>query len=343
MPKSRGNGTGTAYKRKNTWTARVVTGWKLIGKPPHASPIYSTQGGFRTKRDALAYCSVLLAGKKKPDVSPTLEHYWDTYKSGPYTKLSASKQTAYSIAWAKLKKVSVRPIEALTVADLQAVIDSKATTYYPARDIKVLLGHLYKIAAAEGWVNHTLPDLLTLPHMNETERVPFTEAEQTALWAAYENGCTDAAIPLIMIYTGMMTGEMRRLTTSMIDFDKKQIVGVGLKTKVRKAAPVYLPSCIVPILQDVTADRVGLVWPISENEFYIRYYNALSVAKCRKLTPYSCRHTTATALAVTENIAPQTIKKFMRWSTTRMLDRYAHPDDSDAATAAETLTRSPSA
>ena len=61
------------------------------------------------------------------------------------------------------------------------------------------------------------------------------------------------------------------------------------------------------------------------------------VQENRHLAPYSCRHTTATALAITEGIAPQTIKKVMRWSTTRMLDRYAHPTQNDALAAVDTI------
>ena len=67
------------------------------------------------------------------------------------------------------------------------------------------------------------------------------------------------------------------------------------------------------------------------------YYNALAAAGCRRLEPYSCRHTTATALAIDRSIAPQVVKRVMRWSTTRMLDRYAHPDTEDALQAVDSL------
>ena len=76
-----------------------------------------------------------------------------------------------------------------------------------------------------------------------------------------------------------------------------------------------------------------------EADWYADYYAALEAAGCRRLTPYSCRHTTATALAVTKNIAPQTVKKVMRWSTARMLDRYAHPDNDAALAAVNTLSK----
>ena len=336
-PKSRGNGQGTAYRRGKTWQARIVIGWKITGDPPHTVPIWRTKDGFKTKKEALSYCEVLKHETERPKDAPLLEVYWNAYHDGKMQSLSDSKQTAYNIAWNKLKSIHHKRINTLTVAELQQIINEKAPTYYPARDCKSLLLHLFKLAGAEGWVSKALPEYLILPKLNETEREPFTEEEQAALWKAYENGYKDAAIPLIMIYTGMMTGEMRRLTVDMIDYENRQIVGVGLKTKVRKENPVYIHTSVVPLLQEASAGKIGRIWACSEDDFYRRYYDALSVAGCRKLTPYSCRHTTATALAITENIAPQTIRKIMRWSTTKMLDRYAHPDDSDALAAIDTL------
>jgi len=340
--KSRGNGQGTAYKRGNTWQARVVIDWKLIGEgeKEHLCPIYKTKDGFKTKREALEYCPKLREeahGAKKE--APSLESYWNTYSGKEMGKLSSSKQTAYKIAWNKLSSIRHKKIDTLSVADLRKIVDDQAKTYYPARDMKVLLGHLFDLAGADGWVNRDLPDYIILPDLNEKERQPFSDIEQAALWKAYENGCKNAAIPLIMIYTGMMTGEMRRLAVSMIDIENKQIVGVGLKTAVRKASSVFLCSDIIPVLQDVMEGKTDRIWPCNEDDFYAMYYDALATAGCRKLTPYSCRHTTATALVINEKIAPQTVKKIMRWSTTKMLDRYAHPSVDDAKEAIETMKK----
>ena len=87
------------------------------------------------------------------------------------------------------------------------------------------------------------------------------------------------------------------------------------------------------------AQPSGFIWKRNEDAWYADYYSALEAAGCRRLTPYSCRHTTATALAVTKNIAPHTVKKIMRWSTTAMLDRYAHPDHKDALKAVNRLKK----
>ena len=81
----------------------------------------------------------------------------------------------------------------------------------------------------------------------------------------------------------------------------------------------------------------GRLFTASEDQWRKDYYDALEAAKCRRLQPYSCRHTTATALAIDKNIAPQTITKVMRWSTSKMLDRYAHPDTQDAQAAVDQI------
>ena len=98
---------------------------------------------------------------------------------------------------------------------------------------------------------------------------------------------------------------------------------------------------VIPVLEDLVAHArpSGRLFTASEDKWREDYYAALEAAKCRRLSPYSCRHTTATALAITEGIAPQTIKKVMRWSTTKMLDRYVHPDTVDTQAAVDTIGR----
>ena len=129
------------------------------------------------------------------------------------------------------------------------------------------------------------------------------------------------------------------LTVDMIHFDERQIVGAGKKTNVRKNTPVVIAANIIPVLEDLIANAKpsGRLFGSSEDIWRANYYAALELAGCRRLSPYSCRHTTATALAITEGIAPQTIRKVMRWSTSRMLDRYAHPDRSDVIAAVDQI------
>ena len=331
--RNRANGTGSVYKRKDRpgWTAQIVVGFKEDG-----SPRYIRKGGFRTKTEALQALSTL---KDVKQVVPTVAHYYKAFCNGRGARISKDKQKAYDIAYAKLKPIHGTPVDELTVPQLQALLNETCPTYYPARDVRVLLNHIFRIAAVEGKANPALPGLLELPKLQETHREAFTEEEQIALWLSYEAGNNLAAIPLLMIYTGMMTGEMRRLTVSMIHWDTQEIVGVGLKTDERREKSVLIPDAIVPVLQDVVSQATGeRLFPMGDEDFYALYYKALTDAGVtRHLTPYSCRHTTATALAVNGRVAPQTVQRIMRWTSTKMMDRYVHPGEQDAREAINRL------
>lgn len=321
-PKSRGNGQGTAYQRGKTWTAQVVIGWK------DGSPVKRTKGGFKTKRDAINYCPVLLGENPEKIAPKRLIDYWEHYRDNECLRLSKSQQCSYKIAWNKLKILHYRFIKGISIQDLQKAVSDACDTYWTAKDCRDLLSNLYNIAALDGVVDRKFPSFIVLPDHEETEREPFTEAEQKALWALYESGDMDAAIPLLMIYTGAMPGEVREIKTENIDLENHVITGVGLKTKVRKKSPIILSDTIIPVIESLMehATKSGYLWKRVKMEWYGHYYAALEKAGCRKLSPYSCRHTTATALAINSNIAPRTVQKIMRWSSPEMLKVYAHPD-----------------
>ena len=342
--KSRGNGTGCAYysQKYRYWVAQVIEGYRDPSDlEKQRIPIKKTKGGFRRREDALAYCETLRNGPQKPAEAPFLKAYWETYQNGAYEDLSASKKQAYRTAWKKLERIHSTRIDQLTVADLQAIVAEKCPSYYTARDVKTLLINLFRIAAAEGYVRQEIPTFIRLPQMQETEQVPFSETEQKALWKRYEAGDLRAAVPLLMIYTGMMPGEAMNLRVDQIDLEGHRIHGAGMKTKVRKQTDIVLAETIIPLVQDLidNAQPSGFIWKRNEDLWYSEYHAVLKDAGCRDLPPYSCRHTTATALAVTKNIAPQTVKKVMRWSTARMLDRYAHPDQADALKAVNKIKK----
>lgn len=337
--RTRPNGAGTAYRRGKTWTARIVRGWKE--RPGGGfTPVYATKGGFHTKREALEYCAILRNDKPKAK-APKLIEYWTTYYDGEFQKLSKSKQVAYNGAWKKLSSLHYRPVDQITVAEIRQVCADAAHTYYTVRDCKSVLTRLYELAAADGWCSKDIPSFIVLPKLEEKERQAFTVKEQTALWKLYESGDLRAAIPLLMICTGMMPGETQNLKVENINLNILEIHGVGMKTKVRKSSPVIIPEDTLPLVEDLIANAQpsGYIWPRDEKKWYASYYDALESAGCRRLEPYCCRHTTATRLAITESIAPQTIQRMMRWSTSRMLDRYAHPDKSDVHDAANTIKR----
>lgn len=341
--KQRGNGQGCAIRRGKTWTAISTVDWVMPSDPSKPKkPIRRSKGGFASKADALAYCPTLKAGGfEKPSEAPRLSHYWKVYSEGDMLKISKGKQSAYRTAWNKLKKIHDVRVDAITVDLLRKTVSDSCKTYDPAKDCKSLLSNIFELASADRYAVRELPSYIILPDHEEKERIPFTKEEQVALWKAYDNGDIRAAVPLLMIATGLMPGEMQLLKTENIDLKKKIIIRSGLKTKIRKRTPVVLSDAILPVVQDLIghAQPSGYLWKRVEKDWYDNYYAAMENAGCRRLTPYSCRHTCASNLSIDKNIPSQTIRKVMRWSTERMLDRYAHASTEDALNAVNTIER----
>ncbi len=322
--RSRPNGTGSVYRRGKTWEAAVVLGYKLVdGK---AAPVRRTKGGFKTKKEAMEYLPVLKQERSKS--SPTISDLWGQYQAGPYTKLSKSKQCAYQIAYNKMESIWFTKIDLLVTADLQNVINAKAPTYYTAKDIRDLLSKLYQRAMADQFVTINLSEFLTLPDLQAKEREAFNQDEITALWNDYATGNWWTGYILLMIYTGMMPGELLEARKEQIDWEGKQIRGAGKKTKVRKETPIVLADAIIPVLEDLCDHTEGeKLIAINKDNFYVRFHETLSRAGCRDLKPYSCRHSTATAMAL-DNIAPSVIQKVMRHSKFTTTQYYIHVDTS---------------
>lgn len=321
-PRSRGNGTGSAYRRGKTWEAAVVLGY--TEKDGKLKCIRKTKGGFKTKREALEYIQILKTEQEKK--VPTLTYLWDAYKAGQYKKLSKSKQQAYGYAWNKLEKLHFRKIDTITTPEMQEIINEKAPTHDPAKDIKSLLSKLYQIAMANQYVTINLSQFLVLPECATKEREAFTEEEIEKLWEHYGSGNDWAGYILLMCYTGMMPGELMEAKKENIDWYGKQILRSGIKTATRRATPLVLADVIIPVLDHLCSQAPGeKICPINKDRFYKVYYDTVEGAGVRRLAPYSCRHTTGTALALA-HIPPSVIQKIMRHSKFSTTERYIHVD-----------------
>lgn len=334
--KTRGNGQGTAIKRGNTWTAIWTTEVYPDTKEKKIHQKRRWKGGFKTKTAALAY-----AASPEPDAkeSPTLRTYYMGWEKSDMADLSKSKQTAFKIAWGKLDSLAGKRMDELTINQLQSCVDRNAPTYYPAKDMKTLLSHLYKRAVAEGSARTNLAEFIRLPPLEEKELQPFTEIELHKLWAAYGNGDRMIGFVLLMIYTGMMPGELLGFKGDMVDWTAHEIRGCGLKTKKRKETPIVFPDILEPVIRhliDTSTARAGYVVGLNKDKFYAEYHTALQKAGVRDLPPYSCRHTTATALAL-GNIAPSVIQEVMRHTKFSTTQRYIHPDSASALAAVNAI------
>lgn len=318
----RPNGTGSVYKRGKTWECAVTLGY-VVKDDGSMKAIRPVKGGFKTKKEAIEYLPQLR--QERPRQIPTLQDLWERYKdSKKYEKLSASRQEKYRIAWEKLKSIWFVRIDLLTTFDLQSTVDANASTFYPARDLKDLLSKLYQMALPDQFVKSNLAEFIELPDLKAKKQEAFSIEEITSLWNDYTAGNWWTGYILLMIYTGMMPGELLGCQKAFIDWNGKQIQGAGKKTRERRETPIVLADIIIPVLADLCAHTPGeKLIKINKDNFYAVYYETLSRAGCRRLTPYACRHTTATSLAL-ENIPPAVLQKIMRHAKYSTTEKYIH-------------------
>ena len=337
--RKRSNGEGYVFQKpgRKTWVARVTD----ADASTKEHRVYHQKEGFASEKEARKWALSWYDHQNDLPEAPSLLAYWESFKDHDLATMSKSKQTAYKIAWGKMKSISTYKVDRITIADLRKVVADNAKTFYPARDMKALLSHLFKLAAADRYVDKTLPSFVVLPALEEKEHETFSETEQAALWKAFDRGVMEAAWPLLMIYTGMMPGETMKLTIPMIDMEALTITGSGLKTTVRKESTIHFPMILVPVLQALIGDRTeGKVFVRNKDNLYRDYHELTQSIGIRDLDPYCCRHTMATALSVNKLVAPETLRKAMRWSrNSRMAPRYVHPDDEDVIAAVNATTR----
>ena len=203
--KTRGNGEGTAFKRGNTWTAQVTL-WTSSedGKRRRS---YKTKGGFKFKRDALAYIQELKHGKLH-DSAITFKTLYDAWSNEHYPRISKDGENGYRAAYAKCGDIYARQFVGLKTADLQSVVDNAKSlkgellSSRAKADIKSLFNNMYKYAMQNDYVEKNYAEYIALPKKQKPKKDAFTQLEIDKLFEDYQDNSFNGYM-LIMIYTGM--------------------------------------------------------------------------------------------------------------------------------------------
>lgn len=331
--RTRPNGTGTVYKRGNTWVAEVTVGKMLIDGKTHYK--HRKKGGFKLKKDAIAYLPVLQNAPIKK--TPTVYELWERYSTGPMQKISDSRKQKYGYAIKKWEPLWFMSISDITTEDLQNVVDSKTTSYDPAKDMRDLMSNLFQMAMPDKYVDINLAPFINLPKTETADPIPWNDDEILAFWDDYSKGNTFTGYILLLIYTGMMPGELLDARKDMIDWENRQLVRGGKKTATRKKKPIVLADFIIPVLEDLCNYSSGeKLVTMNKDKFYDTYHETTARIGVRHLPPYSCRHTTATALA-SAKVSPTVIQEVMRHARFSTTERYIHLDSAVARSAVNTL------
>lgn len=322
----RGNGQGYVWKRGKSWYAQVTLySYEANGKHRQKR---KTKGGFATKRDAIDFITTLKTGESR--TVPKLIDLYSTFETHDLPSLSASKKSAYKKARERIDALMGLKIDFLTVKQMQNVIDENCTSYYTAHDCKNLLSKLYQLAMPDGYVTQNLALFIKMPELKESDPVPFSPQEVDKLWDAYADGELFVGYLLLMIYSGMMPGELFDCRKDMIDLDKCEIYGCGKKTKTRKQNAIVFADCVRPVAEElINATDSDKLVNVHETAWYDTYHATLKKIGVRDLPPYSCRHTTGTE-AARQNLNAAIVQKIMRHAKITTSQRYIHLGTEDA-------------
>ena len=320
----RGNGQGYVWKRGKYWYAQVTLYYvkKTVEGKTEYQRKTRTKGGFETKRDATEYLATLKSAETR--IVPRLVDLYADFEAHDLTLLSKSKKSAYKVARGRIEDIIGFRIDALTVQQMQNVVDQYADTFYKARDIKNLLSKLYQKAMPDNYVSQNLALFIKLPEAQESEPVPFTPDEVDKMWAAFADGELFIGYLLLMIYSGMMPGELLACRKDMIYIDKCEIYGCGKKTKTRKQNAIVFADCVRPVVEELIAWQDGeKLVNVHETVWYETYHETVKKIGIRDLPPYSCRHTTGTE-AARQNLNAAILQKILRHAKITTSQRYIH-------------------
>lgn len=316
----RANGTGTAFRRGKTWTARVVLGWKPSPDGSHKIPIWDTKGGFPTKKDALNYCTTLLekaAPKKRERI--TLKTLFDKWEPWYSPRVGASTMAGYRAAFAYFSSLNNRFIDTLSPGDLQTCMDNCDKGKRTHQMMRVTAGLLWQYALDNDIIDKNITSSLYTGKGQSVQREPLTEKEVETIHSAIGR-IRYADYVYALCYLGFRPGEFLALKKDAYQvIDGIEVLVGGSKTEAGRNRLVPVPPQIADIVRSrLYVPGTDLLFPmyvfsrkddsfvkfkdLTHDHFnkhiFKRMMQTLGIADGK--VPYSARHTYADKLKNSE-------------------------------------------
>lgn len=299
------NGSGYAFKRGQTWTVRVTTGWKELpdGKK---TPIQSYKGGFKSKKEALEYVSILKSPVEEKKPIPTFEelfHEWFKFYTGS-RKLAKPTINGYTTTFGHTDSIKSLPIDQITPATIQSILNEDGMSHRMKQLIKSTLGLIFTYAMDEYHLDKSPVRNLYLGENDSEQRPPLTDEELDLIKSHFDDELY-AKYVYAMAYLGFRPTEFFNLKKSDFHFedDTYYLVG-GIKSEAGKNRIVTIPLRILAIVQErITIEGTDLIFPrysykggfqvMDETYFSQKVFKPMAkrIGLPEGKVPYSARHT----------------------------------------------------
>lgn len=307
--KSRGNGTGSVYKRGRTWTAARTVGYTTDGDGKMRRTTKS-KGGFRTKKEALEYLPKLFDAPESKKM-PTWAELYDTWK--PTHRAGKSTMDCYAAAEKWFKDIWPLQFDRIDIDDLQECLDDCPKGKRTRENMKALAGLLYKYAIPRHLATLNLAQYLIVGKGDTSVKAALPETALAAISSAVGK-VPGADYVLAQCYLGFRPSELLALDAKDYNRTERAFVG-GAKTDAGRDRVVTVSPKIQPIIDRLTHDKISGAVFCADNggamtieQYRALFYSVLEACgvdnpvedcagvKRHRYTPHSCRHTFATLM-----------------------------------------------
>lgn len=244
----RGNGTGTVYKRGDTWVAEVTKGYKLDGDK--RKRVVDKKGGFKTKKEALEYIPTL-QGRQKKEKNITWNKLYELWL--PTHRAGKSTMDCYKAASKYFAPVEFYKLKDIEIDDLQECLDDCPKGKRTRENMKALCGLMYKYAIPRGYADLNFALYLIVSGESGASRESFS-AEQLEKIRKAVDSIPYADYIYCMCYLGFRISEFLSLEVKDYDSSKKTLTG-GSKTEAGRNRIVTISPKIQPIIDRLTEGK----------------------------------------------------------------------------------------
>jgi len=305
--KARGNGQGTVYKRGNSYTVRVVIGWKPSADGKRLVPVRRSKGGFKTRKEAVNYVSTLYQASTRPK-RLTLQQLYDEWEPFYTPRVGKSTMEGYMYAFKHFSALHNTYIDLITASDLQLCMDACSSGKRTHENMKCIAGLLWHYAYDRELIDRDITKYLYTGKGETMKREPITEQELEVIRKAVGRELY-ADYVYCQCFLGFRPGEFLSLKKSDVrEEDGLMIITGGSKTAAGRNRSVPVPDAIRPLIQlrlrqfgtDLLFPRrnySGSTWigwtPMSHDYYNKHIFKPLmaTLGIAEGKTPYCARHT----------------------------------------------------
>lgn len=215
-------------------------------------------------------------------------------------KVSASSINGYRVSFSHLRSLRDISLNDLSYAQLQNVIDA-IKGYATRKKVRSLISLLYDYARRMEYTDKNYAGLINIGKKKSIRpHKTFTRQAINRLWKLSDN--FDAAVVLILLYTGMRNGELRNLKKSDINRRQRFIRINKSKTEAgKRIIPIHdrIWPLVERLMNNPGSYLLGGSIPLTYDAFRQSWDKTMSLIH-GKYTPHDTRHTCASLLDAAE-------------------------------------------